>query len=414
MNTAAEKLTKKFGANLSESLGVRTPAASAAPAASSGRTVAAASPDDGRTRAREAGFMEIERIVPDPNQPRKEFDAEGLDNLAESLKRHGQLLPVRVRWSEELAKWVLISGERRYQAAKRAGLKTLSCVFVDRPLSDAEVLQEQIIENLLREDLKPIEQARAYKSLMDTQGWNGAQVAEALNVSKATVTRVLALLKLPSDIQDQVEQGGIPASAGYELTKLPTEAARREVAERIVREGLRRQDAVDVVREVADRLEAAPPVRPAPAPATALATATVQPRAVPEAAPVAQPQQIRGNELHGVTPAEGAAPVITPVTTAEASPRASTETALEGPPANAAAETMPEAVPVKKKPGKPRTGTKERAYRVDGARVVVTFAKKVPSPEEVVAALEQALEKAREASGASDRPAVAPPQRSAA
>lgn len=388
--SVAEKFTKKFGANLSESLGARTQPLNAAPK----KSVAAASPDDGRTRAREAGFMEVERIVPDPNQPRKEFDAEALDHLAESLKRHGQLLPLRVRWSEELAKWVIISGERRYQAAKRAGLKTLSCVFVDRPLTDAEILQEQIIENLLREDLKPIEQAKAYKSLMDTQGWNGAQVAEALNVSKATISRVLALLKLPDDIQDQIEQGAIPATAGYELTKLPTDAARREMAGRIVGESLNRRDAIDAVREVVDRAETPVVARP-----SALSATVAGP--VPEfrgettetqipTEELAQPATILTGEFRGETRAAGK-------TTAPETVSPASAEALGGPPAAEVVESTPEVVPAKKKPGKPRTGTKERAYRVDGARVVITFSKKVPSADEVIAALEQALEKAREA-----------------
>jgi ParB family chromosome partitioning protein len=376
--SVAEKFTKKFGANLSESLGARTQPLSVAPK----KTVATASPDDGRTRAREAGFMEVERIVPDPNQPRKEFDAEALDQLAESLKRHGQLLPLRVRWSEELAKWVIISGERRYQAAKRAGLKTLSCVFVDRPLTDAEILQEQIIENLLREDLKPIEQAKAYKSLMDTQGWNGAQVAEALNVSKATISRVLALLKLPDDIQDQIEQGAIPATAGYELTKLPTDAAQREMAGRIVGESLNRRDAIDAVREAVDRAEAPVVTRPTLVPEFRGETPAAQ---IPTKE-LAQPATILTGEFRGETPAT----ILEPGSTASAE-------ALEGPPAAEVVESTPEVVPVKKKPGKPRTGTKERAYRVDGARVVITFSKKVPNADEVIAALEQALEKAREA-----------------
>jgi ParB family transcriptional regulator, chromosome partitioning protein len=119
------------------------------------------SPDDGRTRAREAGHMEIDRIVPDPDrQSRKEFSEESIGRLAGSLTKHGPLQPLRVRWDGGLGRWVIIAGERRYHAAVQAGLKTVACIFVDGELTPGEILQEQLIENLLREGLVPVEEAR--------------------------------------------------------------------------------------------------------------------------------------------------------------------------------------------------------------------------------------------------------------
>jgi ParB family chromosome partitioning protein len=386
LTSTADKLQKKFGNNLSESLGART-TSSEAP-----RTLTAVpmtvSPDDGRTRARETGHMEIERIVPDPNQPRKVFDEHSLDRLAGSMKRHGQLLPVRVRWHQDLGKWVLISGERRYQAAKRAGMTSLSCVFVDRELTGSEILQEQIVENSLREDLRPIEQAKAYKTLMEINNWNGSQLSEALHVSKATVSRVLALLKLPDDIQSQVDKGEIPATAAYELVKLPTAEAQREMALQIISGGFTRYDAIDAIRQEVDRLNAD-------------IEAALRPIGTAGATVTDAPPEFRGETTEAsygfsgdtdfpdnsfaakLAETENAPAAVGATTIFEAT--ATVEQPVEIP-----------AVKPTRKPGKPRTGTKERAFRVEGARVVVTFSKKVPKPEEIIAALEQALATARE------------------
>lgn len=243
MSKAAENLQRRFGQNLSESLGART----SPPARPDeqfhgeiGRPEAA--PDDGRTRAREAGHMELARIIPDPEQPRKEFSEESLDRLAASLLRHGQLMPIRVRWKPELGKWVVISGERRYRAAHKARLKTVACIFTDA-LTPAEVLQEQLVENLLREDLRPIEQAHAYRQLMDLHGWTAKALATELHISQATISRTLALLELPQDLQARVEAGTLPASAAYEIARVGDETSRRALADEIATGGLTRDEA---------------------------------------------------------------------------------------------------------------------------------------------------------------------------
>ncbi len=373
----ADKLQKKFGGNLGESLGVRNTASAPVKVVSAPATV---SPDEGRTRAREAGHLEIERIVPDPNQPRKEFDADALDRLAASLKRHGQLLPVRVRWDATLEKWVIISGERRYQAAKRAGMKTLACVFVDRALTDGEILQEQIVENLLREDLKPIEQAKAYSALMEMNHWNGAQLAEALHVSKATISRMLALLKLPEEIKTQVDKGQIPATAAYEVAKLPTVEAQHTMAKRIVAEGFTRRDAIEVIRT-----EVEPVVMPAPAPVEPAREFRGETRGA-ENAPVSE--ELTTPEFRRETPEQISELATQPATTTA---QVAVKAVESAPPASAKAQP--------RKPGKPRSGTKERTFRVEGARVVVNF-KRVPTAAEIVTALESAIVQARaEATG---------------
>lgn len=252
MSKAAENLQRRFGSNLSESLGVRA-GIPASGTSTPGAFPRETSPDDGRTRARDAGHMEIDRIVPDPDQPRKEFSDDAIDRLAASLLKHGQLMPIRVRWNSSIGKWLVISGERRYRAALRANLKTVACVFADDGLSPSEILQEQIIENLLREDLKPIEQARAYRQLMDLHGWTAKELSGELHVSQGAISKSLSLLTLPSELQGQVEDGAIPATAAYEVAKVEDPEVQREIARRIVDEDLTRDAAAEVVREAVGR-----------------------------------------------------------------------------------------------------------------------------------------------------------------
>lgn len=253
MSKASEALQRRFGQNLSESLGVRNAQPGATPplTRTSGDGFPRESgPDDGRTRAREAGHMELTRIVPDPDQPRKEFGDDAIERLSASLVKHGQLMPIRVRWNPSIAKWVVISGERRYRAAIRAGLKSVACIFAEDGLTTSEILQEQIIENLLREDLKPIEQARAYRQLMDLHDWTAKELSGELQVSQGTISKSLSLLTLPEELQAQVDGGVIPATSAYEVAKVEDLDKQRDVARRIIDEKLTRDAVTEVVRQV--------------------------------------------------------------------------------------------------------------------------------------------------------------------
>jgi ParB family chromosome partitioning protein len=248
----AEKLERKFGENLGESLGVRK----VIPITREGeREIPTSGPDDGRTRNRQAGFMEISNIIPDPNQPRKDFPQESIERLAASITKHGQLMPIRIRWNQELAKWIVITGERRYRAALQAGLESIACIFIEDELSSSEILQEQLIENCLREDLKPIEQARAYEHLMQLNHWTARELSESLHISPATVSRALTTLTLPEDVQEQVDAGAIPPSAAYEIAKLDSQDEQRELAEEIVARRLTREATVKAVRTKTGRVQ---------------------------------------------------------------------------------------------------------------------------------------------------------------
>ena len=190
---------------------------------------------EGRKRLDNAAVIRVDRIIRDPNQPRTEFDPDALNRLAQSLRERGQLQPIRVRWNDAVSRYVVVIGERRWRAAQLAGLETLACVVVTGEPSPDDLLEDQLIENCLREDLKPIEQARAFKSLLATQNLSQRQLAERLQIGQATIAKALALLGLPETIQASVDAGEIGPDAAYQLTRIadPDEQAKlaREAAE---------------------------------------------------------------------------------------------------------------------------------------------------------------------------------------
>ncbi|QDV26065.1 ParB/RepB/Spo0J family partition protein [Aureliella helgolandensis] len=179
--------------------------------------------DIGRQSVRGFGEVLLEQVVVDPTQPRTVFEPAEIERLAQSIRDKGQLQPIRVRWDSQLEKWAIIAGERRFRATQAAGLKSIQCYFHEGEISESEILEQQMIENLLREDLRPMEEANAYATLMKLNTWNGKQVASALRVSPSRVSRGLALLDLPQEMQQQIESGELPKSVAYELSKLPNE-----------------------------------------------------------------------------------------------------------------------------------------------------------------------------------------------
>ncbi len=234
---------ERMSGNLEESLGVRgvdlrprlSPVASAK--------------DIGRRPLRNFGTVDINQVIPDPDQPRVEFSEEDIERLAKSIREKGQLSPIRVRWAADLEKWVIIFGERRWRATRHAGLPTIDCFFHDGDISRSEILEQQLIENLLREDLSPIEEANAFQALMELNSWNGKQVADALRVAPSKVTRVLALLELPPDLQQSVEAGEIAARTAYEISKVEDDAARRRLADKATAGRLSVDDAQSAARQ---------------------------------------------------------------------------------------------------------------------------------------------------------------------
>jgi ParB family chromosome partitioning protein len=252
-----ERFKAQLGGNIMESMGGTSAAGAGGPLPGPAHGVPTRY--DGVTRPRDVLTIPVAKLHPDPDQPRREFDEEDLRRLADSLRGRGQLQPIRVRWDAGQQSWVIVSGERRWRAAVMAGLESLACVEVKGEPSPDEILEDQLIENCLRADLKPIEQAHAYKTLMDRRGLSGRQLAESLHLSHMTVTRALALLELPEAVQAQVEQGTLAPSAAYEVGKLDDPTLQAEVAQAVVAEGLTRSEVTELVQAVRAR-------RPAPAP----------------------------------------------------------------------------------------------------------------------------------------------------
>jgi ParB family chromosome partitioning protein len=257
----AENLKARLGSNMAESMGDFKPGAGGLPSGFAAPTGQYA----GCTRIKDALAIELDRIVPDPEQPRKEFDESALDELAGSLKARGQLQPIRVRWDGALGKWVIIAGERRYRAACRAGLTTLACIEARGESSTSgDVLEDQLVENCLREDLKPVEQARAFKILMERRSWSYRELGEFLHISKGKIAKTLALLDLAEPVVALVEQGALAPIAAYEISRMDGADAQLELANRVISEQLTVQDAAAIVKS--DKLGIREPAQSRPMP----------------------------------------------------------------------------------------------------------------------------------------------------
>jgi ParB family chromosome partitioning protein len=241
-----DELLRSGGAHIAESMG-----AGLERGGMSAQTSTAPARWQGVAKSKNAVEVPVDKILPDPDQPREDFDPEALERLADSLKTRGQLQPIRVRWDEAQGKYVLICGERRWRAAKIAGMTTMSCVVTEGPIDAGELLALQLVENCLREDLQPIEQAKAFKALMDKNGWSGNQTAKALGIAQPTVVRALALLDLPEPVQDQVERGALAPATAYEIGKVDDPEIQREIADRVVSEHLSRSETIAAVRAAA-------------------------------------------------------------------------------------------------------------------------------------------------------------------
>jgi ParB family transcriptional regulator, chromosome partitioning protein len=228
--------------NILESMGAGAP-----PAGTEAKTSSVPAHLRGVDRMRDAKMIPLDLIEPDPGQPRKDFDPESLAKLADSLRKRGQIQPVTVCWSDTQAAYVILTGERRWRAARQAGLEKLACVVRDRPMTEGELRAMQLIENCLREDLKPLEQAHAYRDLMAAHEWSARRLAEELDLNHATVLRALALLELPEDLQQRVERGVLVPSAAAELARLTPDEA-RELADRAAAEKLTRDQVAEAVR----------------------------------------------------------------------------------------------------------------------------------------------------------------------
>jgi len=200
-----------------------------------GRGLKALIPETPRARV---GMAEIpvDRLKPNPQQPREIFDEAGLEELTASIRRHGILQPLLV--SEAGAdRYVIITGERRWRAARRAGIRVVPAVIRER-LEDVDQLELALVENLQRRDLTPLEEARAFEQLRTSLGLTQADIAERVAMDRSTVANALRLLKLSPEIQVLVDQGRLSAGHARTLLAFSDESARLGWAQRVIETGL--------------------------------------------------------------------------------------------------------------------------------------------------------------------------------
>ena len=192
----------------------------------------------------------IDAITPNPYQPRDVFDEAALDELSASIREKGVLQPLVVRRIAE-GRYQLIAGERRYRAAQRAGLTTLPIVV--READDGEALELALIENLQRENLNPVEEARAYDRLASEFHLGQEEIARRVGKSRSAITNALRLLGLPPEVLAQLESGVLSAAHARTLLGLDSAGSQRDVANHIVARRLSVRDTEQLVRERAAR-----------------------------------------------------------------------------------------------------------------------------------------------------------------
>ena len=191
--------------------------------------------------------IEIEKIKPNPNQPRKNFDVEALNELASSIKTHGIVQPIVVNDLGN-GNYMIIAGERRWRAANICGLKTVPAVI--RKYTDKQVKEISIIENLQREDLNPVEAARAIKELMDEYGLTQDAVAERIGKSRPAVANTLRLLSLYPDVLKMVEEGKISAGHARCLVTVESRDNQIKLANAVVQKNLSVRDLEKAVKNL--------------------------------------------------------------------------------------------------------------------------------------------------------------------
>jgi ParB family transcriptional regulator, chromosome partitioning protein len=183
----------------------------------------------------ELAHVPVDAVHPNPRQPRRRLDGETVSGLAESIRQQGVVQPVVVR-PRPAGGWELIAGERRWRAAREAGLKTVPAVV--RHADDRDSLLLALVENVAREQLTPVEEARAYAVLLDEFALSLGDVAERVGRSKPSVANRLRLLDLPEDVLGMVERGELTEGHARAVLAVPGQEERRALASLIVRRGL--------------------------------------------------------------------------------------------------------------------------------------------------------------------------------
>lgn len=200
---------------------------------------------DMEVESQEQSKIPVDEIRPNPYQPRKVFDDEALKELSSSIKQHGVFTPILVKKS--IQGYDLIAGERRLRASKLAGLQDIPAIIVD--FDDQEMMEIALLENIQREDLNVIEEAKAYEKLIQRLGYTQEQLAHRVGKSREHITNLLRLLKLPEDVQEYVVSKQLSMGHVRALLGLKTEASMRKVAKQAIDQGLSVRKVEQIVKD---------------------------------------------------------------------------------------------------------------------------------------------------------------------
>ncbi|NLB81834.1 MAG: ParB/RepB/Spo0J family partition protein, partial [Clostridiaceae bacterium] len=213
-----------------------------------GRGLGALLPDYDENLTAQSQVVELKVIDIEPNeeQPRQGFDVERLTELADSIKAHGIIQPILVAKNDESYK--IIAGERRWRAAKLAGLKTVPAII--RDYDESTLFQVSLIENLQRADLNPIEEANGYKTLTKKFGLTQDEISKRVGKSRSAITNALRLLTLPNEVISLIENATLSTGHAKVLLSLPSEKLQKDAAKLVVEKKLSVRDTEKYVREL--------------------------------------------------------------------------------------------------------------------------------------------------------------------
>ena len=190
-------------------------------------------------------FVNISLVEPNRNQPRKEFDKNALSELANSIKQYGILQPIIVQKNKDM--YEIIAGERRWRAAKEAGLTEVPVII--RDYDKQKIMEISIIENIQRENLNPIEEAMAYQSLMEEYGLKHEELAERVSKNRSTITNSMRLLKLSDNIQQMIIDGKISAGHAKVLLSVENTSEQEKIAQELISKSLSVRELEKLVKQ---------------------------------------------------------------------------------------------------------------------------------------------------------------------
>ena len=203
-------------------------------------------------------MIPVEDIRPNPYQPRKVFDDQALQELSESISQHGVFTPILVKKS--IAGYELVAGERRLRASKLAGKVSIPAILVD--FDDQQMMEIALLENIQREDLNIIEEAKAYEQLLQRLNYTQEQLAKRVGKSREHITNILRLLKLPDDVQEYVTNKQLSMGHVRALLGLKEEALMRQIAKRAIENGASVRQVEQMVKEQLEKKDAKPKEAP--------------------------------------------------------------------------------------------------------------------------------------------------------